>query len=75
MPHLAGQPSAREAPAVVRYGDDPAMARWPRAPSGWLQRRARVDHLIGRPPPLPWAKIGECWAKREHAVTPLFSDA
>jgi hypothetical protein len=52
---------------VVRHTEHPTYRRAVRIPGGWLERGASVDGT-GTPGPIPWDRVGRCWAGEEHPV-------
>jgi hypothetical protein len=52
---------------VVRYTEDPTYRRVIRADGGWVERGASVDGT-GTPGPIPWERVGTCWADTKHPV-------
>ncbi|HEY4005068.1 MAG TPA: hypothetical protein VGM60_07765 [Pseudonocardia sp.] len=64
-------PSLEQADADVkiltRFGEHPTYRRVERHASGWRERGSSVDGT-GTPGPIPWDRVGMCWAGYEHAV-------
>jgi hypothetical protein len=58
---------------VVRHTEHPTYRRAVRADGGWIERGASVDGT-GRSEPIPWVRVGTCWAGTEHPVTRVPSE-
>lgn len=56
--------------AVVRIGGKPTLRRAVRLEdgSGWAEEGAMVDYYKEISPPMPWSRVGKCWANRSHPV-------
>jgi len=54
--------------AVALVGQDPTLCRAVRVPIGWSERGDLVNFYLERTPPLPWWRVGECWAGEFHPV-------
>jgi hypothetical protein len=56
--------------AVVQVGEDPkyrcAVRR--KDGSGWCEHGATVNYYHDITPPMPWARVGRCWADVSHPV-------
>jgi hypothetical protein len=50
-------------------GEDPEIRRAVRVPGGWEERGLLVDFYNDLTPPLPWSRVGRCWANNPHPVT------
>lgn len=57
--------------AVVRIGEDPTLRRAVRLAdgSGWIEEGALVNFYKEITPPMPWSRVGTCWAEVSHPVT------
>ena len=69
LPHLEDEPEDWLR-AVARFGEDPRLRRAIRTPTGWIERRPLVAYYEDRTPPMPWWKVGYCWAGTAHPVVP-----
>ena len=56
--------------AVVQIGEDPKLRRAVRREdgSGWCLHGAMVRCYHDITPPMPWSKVGTCWADVSHPV-------
>jgi hypothetical protein len=61
------EPPDDDLSTVVRYKEHLTYRRVVRIPSGWMERGSSVDG-IGTPGPIPWDRVGRCWAGEEHPV-------
>lgn len=68
-PELDEDPG-RRVRAVVRFGEDPSLRRAVRLKdgSGWIEEGAMVNFYQDITPPMPWVRVGRCWADRPHPV-------
>ena len=46
----------------------PPRAGDARAGSGWVEEGAMVNFYKAITPPMPWARVGTCWADVSHPV-------
>lgn len=62
--------------AVVRRGDQPELRRAERvgATGGWTEQGVMVDFYGDRTPPMPWSRVGQCWAGTAHPVVAIRED-
>lgn len=69
QPILDDEPGAH-VKAVVRIGEDPDLRRAVRLEngSGWAEEGAMVNYYKEISPPMPWARVGTCWANSPHPV-------
>lgn len=58
---------------VVRYDEDPSFRRAVRLRdgSGWVEKGAGVAFYEDITPPMPWKRVGTCWAEIPHPVVPV----
>lgn len=68
-PDHEGDPGRRFR-AFARYGDDPMVRRVEREGDSALFREegAEVNFYKDITPPMPWERIGLCWAGKAHPV-------
>jgi hypothetical protein len=55
---------------VVRYGEPAHLRRAVRRAdgSGWCEHGAMVNYYHDITPPMPWSRVGACWAEKHHPV-------
>jgi hypothetical protein len=57
--------------AVVQVGEDPTLRRAVRVDGGWAEYGALVNYYVDITPPMPWSRVGTCWAGVSHPVVAL----
>ena len=57
---------------VVRYGEDPVLRRAVRVDGGWAEHGAMVNFYQDITPPMPWRRVGTCWADTSHPVVAVY---
>ena len=70
LPELDDEPNPRVL-VVVRLSEPPELRRAVRRSdgTGWCEHGAMVRFYHDRTPPMPWHRVGTCWAERSHPVT------
>ncbi|MGH3586259.1 MAG: hypothetical protein ACRDQ0_08025 [Pseudonocardia sp.] len=68
QPTLDDEPD--DVKAVARVGEDPTLRRAVRRAdgSGWSEEGALVNFYREITPPMPWNRVGWCWAEMSHPV-------
>jgi hypothetical protein len=63
--------------AVVQVGEDPKFRRAVRREdgSGWSEYGAVAKGYADITPPMPWSRVGTCWADVSHPVIACDPDA
>lgn len=67
QPNLDDDPG-RHVRAVARCGEDPELRRAVRVEGGWVEEGPLVNFYAAITPPMPWRRVGMCWAERSHPV-------
>jgi hypothetical protein len=73
----------RPVQAVSRAGEGPELRRAIRRRccpsrtdgSGWCEHGAMVNFHHDITPPMPWARVGTCWAEKPHPVVAVRQDS